>query len=244
MRSEKRAKKETAARKKKCKADNYFLYDLAKVTGIIPVMIWMRPKVLRPFGKHPIKGGFILSSNHVSFFDPIAILCAFWKRRVFSLATTELYDTPGKRWIFENMKCIPVDKQNFSLDSFHEVTRRLKKGKVICIFPEGQINFHSNDMLAFKSGMILMAHTANVPILPIYLVPVKRRTRRRIVVVGEPIHVRAMCGRMPSAEDLNRVADYVHEKEQELKSFYDSKFHKNTSEAECLSDPKEEVVSK
>jgi 1-acyl-sn-glycerol-3-phosphate acyltransferase len=185
----------------------------------------------------------MISANHSSFIDPFAILATFWHRRVFSLATKDLYDTPKKRFIFESMRCIKVDKENFSLDSFHEVTRRLKSGKVICIFPEGQINFESNDILAFKTGVILMAHTAGVPIVPIYLAPVGKWYERRVTVVGQPINIREICGFMPTIDDLNRAGDIVRAKEQELKEFYYSKY--NICDSESVgSEKKEEVILK
>ena len=230
--------------KKKGEGYDYFLYDFAKVTGIVPLLLWIRPKVYYPNGRPKIKGGYMISSNHSSFIDPFAILATFWHRRVFSLATKDLYETPVKRWIFENMRCIKVDKENFSLDSFHEVTRRLKSGKVICIFPEGQINFESNDLLAFKSGVILMAHSANAPIVPTYLAPVGKWYERRVIVVGQPINIREICGFMPTVDDLNRAADAVHSKEQELREFYYSKYNKKDSDSDTASEKKEEVILK
>ena len=233
-------------KKQKKKGDkyDYFFYDFIKVTGALTALIWIRPKVYYPHGKPDTKGGFMISANHCSFIDPIVILCTFWWRRVFSLATKDLYSTKLRSFLFNSMRCIQVDKQNFSLDSFHEVTRRLKKGKVICIFPEGQLNLKSDDMLAFKSGAILMAHTANVPIVPVYLVPPKKWYNRRISVVGEPINVREICGFMPTADELNRAAEVVHQKENELKVFYHSIKNKNNANGQNESDVQQEVALK
>ena len=228
--------------KKKGEGYDYFWYDFAKVTGTVPLMIWIRPKIYYPEGKPRLKGGFMISSNHSSFIDPFAVLAVFWYRRVFSLATKDLYDTPRKRWMFESMRCIKVDKENFSLDSFHEVIRRLKNKKVICIFPEGQINFDSDDVLAFKSGVILMAHTAGAPIVPIYLAPVGKWYQRRVIVVGKPINIREICGFMPTIDQLNGAADLVHAKEQELKEFYFSKYNKKETVKQEASTEQEEVI--
>ena len=213
-------------KKKKITVGDNFLYDFVKVTGSIPTLIWMRPKILHFGKKHKIKGGFMASANHCSFVDPILIHCVFWKRRMYSLATKDLYTTKLRTWFFNRMHCIQVDKENFSLNSFHEVTRQLKRGKMVSIYPEGQLNRGSQEMLAFKSGVILMAHSARVPIVPVYLVPPGRWYQRRAAVVGEPIDVRALCGDMPTVDDLNRAGDYVHQKEEELKEFY-QKFHKS-----------------
>lgn len=227
-------------KKKKTKGVGNFLYDFVKVTGSIPTMIWMRPKILRFGKKQKIKGGYMISANHCSFLDPVMIHCVFWTRRIYSLATKDLYATPLRTWFFNKMHCIQVDKENFSLNSFHEVTRQLKRGKVVSIFPEGQLNRASQDMLAFKSGVILMAHSARVPIVPVYLVPPGRWYQRRVAVVGEPIDVRTLCGDMPTVDDLNRASDYVHQKEEELKAFYD----KNSKSVQPEAAEREEEVIK
>ena len=67
---------------------SHFAYDFVKVTGAIPAMIWLRPRIIRTGSMKPtgIKGGMLISSNHVSFVDPVLILCVFWNRRIYSLA--------------------------------------------------------------------------------------------------------------------------------------------------------------
>ena len=179
------------------------------------------------------------TANHCSFVDPILVHCVFWKRRIYSLATKDLYSTPLRTWFFNKMNWIQVDKQNFSLNSFHEVTRQLKRGKVVSIFPEGQRNRGAEEMLDFKAGVILMAHSARVAIVPVYLVPPGRWYQRRAAVVGEPIDVRALCGDMPTVDDFNRASDYVHQKEEELKAFY---YKKLKSAQPRAAEQQEEVI--
>jgi hypothetical protein len=62
--------------------------------------------------------------------------------------------------------------------------------------------------------------------------------------VGEPINVRELCGIMPTVDELNRVADLVHDKEQELKEIYYSKYNKKSSQPKEADEVKEEVTSK
>lgn len=228
---------------KKPKIGSNFVYDFVKLTGMIPTLILMRPKVIHVGKGSKLKGGFMASANHCSFFDPIVIQCIFWKRRIYSLATKDLYKNKVLTWFFNHTHCIQVDKQNFSLNSFHEVTKQLKRGKVVSIFPEGQVNFDPKDMLAFKSGAILMAHKAKAPIVPVYLVPVDKWYHKRIALVGDPIDIREMCGIMPTVDDLNRVGDYVQQKQQELKNFYYNKKEPN-QESQCNETEKQQEVLK
>lgn len=218
--------KETKNNKKKKKKarESHFAYDFVKVTGALPTLIALRPRILKPYGRCKLKGGFLASANHCSFLDPVMILCSFWSRRIYSLATKDLYSTKLKAFFFERMHCIEVDKDNFSLNSFHAVVKKLKAGKVVAIFPEGQITVGSSDVGAFKSGAILMANTANVPIVPLYIAPPRKWYHRRVVVLGSPVNVREMCGLRPSMTELDEVSRYLHEREDELKKFYYSKY--------------------
>lgn len=198
-----------------------FIYDFVKVTGAPPTLLWMRPKVLWPEGKQKQKGGFMCSANHCGFLDPVVVQCVFWYRRIHSLATKDLFRNRFLQWFFAKVHCIIVDKENFSLASFHEVTRRLKQGKVVSIFPEGNVRVDDKELAAFKSGSVLMAHNAGVPIVPMYIVPAGKWYQRRIVVVGAPIDVRALCGDRPSMDQINDATAVIREKSQELKLYYE-----------------------
>lgn len=218
MSSEVKSKK-----KKKYKPFSYFWYDFVKITGAIPAYIWLRPKIHYPFGKPKIKGAVMVSANHSTLIDPIIIQLVFPWRRMNSLATKDLFNTPMKRLMFEQMHCIIVDKDNFSLSSFHEVVGRLEEGKMVVIFPEGQLNRKGEEnMLAFKSGAVLMAHKAGAPIVPMYIVRNEKLHHRQQVVVGNTIDVPALAGKMPSMQMLNEISDMLRAKEVELREYYES----------------------
>jgi 1-acyl-sn-glycerol-3-phosphate acyltransferase len=116
------------------------------------------------------------------------------------------------------------------------VVKRLKGGKVVAIFPEGQVTVGSADVGAFKSGAILMANTANVPIVPLYLAPPRKWYHRRVAVLGSPVNVREMCGLRPSVTELDEVSKYLHERENELKEFYYSKYPEARSSEKSTED--------
>ena len=202
-----------------------FWYDFVKITGLIPGLIWIRPKVIYTGGKCP-RGGVLISSNHPTFLDPIILLASIRNRRLHSLATTDLFSNKLKTFMFSRMHCIPVDKNNFSMTTFHEVVDRLKAGKAVVIFPEGQVNRGGGqEIRAFKSGAILMAHRASAPVLPVYIVRREKWYHPQYVVVGEPFDVRAAVGLIPTMEQVDRVCEQLREKELELKRYYEEKYH-------------------
>ena len=209
---------------KKPKKIGNFWYDFVKVTGAIPALIWIRPKVIHVGPKCP-KGGVLISSNHPTFIDPIILLTSFPWRRLYSLATKDLYKTKLHTFMFSRMHCIRVDKTNFSMTTFHEVVDTLKDGKAVVIFPEGQVNQSGGqEIQAFKSGAILMAHRANVPVLPVYIVRREKWYQSQKVIIGEPLDVKAAVGAIPTMEQVNRVCEQLREKELELKRFYETTY--------------------
>ena len=194
----------------------------------------MRPKVHYVGDKKTIKPkkGVLIASNHVTFFDPIAMYCAFWYRRVHFLATKDLYKNRFFGWMLTTVGCIQVDKDNFSMASLHETVDRLKSGKAILIFPEGQVN-SKQENLSFKSGSVLMAKLGGVPILPVCIVKSPKKLSRFHIIIGEPVDVASMCSRFPSVEELQKVSDYLREREQELKSYYEDKIKKKRGNPQC-----------
>ena len=218
--------KSTAKTSRK-RPEGNFWYDFVKVTGFLPTLLWIRPKVIRKSGKCP-RGGVLISSNHPTFLDPIILLASIRERRLHSLATTDLFSNRFKAFMFTQMHCIPVDKNNFSMTTFHEVVDRLKSGKAVVMFPEGQVNRGGGqDVRAFKSGVILMAHRAGAPILPVYIVRREKWYKPQYVVTGEPFDVRSAIGPIPTMEQVDKVCEVLREREMELKTYFEETYHQS-----------------
>lgn len=215
------SKKNSKNKKRRWQPFYNFCYDFVKITGAIPALIWLRPKIYRPYGRKLPKGAVLISSNHITMIDPIIVLLAFPTRRLHSLATKDLYSSPFKRFYFNQMHCIEVDKSNFTVSAFHEVVSRLKNGRAVVIFPEGTVNRTGDDtMLAFKSGAVLMAHGASAPILPMYIVKRDKWYQRQRIVIGEPFVVNDEVGRMPTMDQLSAASDTLREKELALRDYF------------------------
>ncbi len=209
--------------KKKRKLFSNFWYDFVKITGSVPALLWMRPKIYYPHGKPNTKGAMLISSNHPTWIDPIIVLLAFPWRRLDSLATKDLFSSKLKAFFFSKVRCIIVDKNNFSLSSFHEVVGRLKNGSAVVIFPEGKVNPEGKEtILAFKSGVILMAHKGEAPILPMYIVRREKWYQRQRIVMGNLLNVSEILGKMPTMQDMNNITELLREKEVELREYYES----------------------
>ena len=209
--------------KTKRKKRFYFLHDLIWGVASFFGYFWFRPKrvYLSDRAKKRIKGGALLISNHIGFYDPIYIMMSLNYRRHHFLATTELFSNPIKRFLFEKVfLCIEINRQNVNGATLREIFETLESGKLISIFPEGEINRSGTDDVAkFKSGVILMAMKSNRPIVPIYIHKRKTIFNRLVTVVGEPMTVSEFDGESVM-EIIEKMTAKLQEKETELRNYY------------------------
>ncbi len=201
--------------------------DFVRLTGLPVALLWKRPKVYYVGEKKKClsKGGVLIVSNHITFTDPILLYGVFWRRRLRFLATKDLYKNALVAFLFSAAGCIQVDKENFNMTFFHSVIDKLKAGKPIMIFPEGQVN-QNGKMLSFKMGAVLMSQLSGAPIQPVYITKREKWYKRNIAVVGEPIDVKDMCSRFPTMDELAKVNEIILGKELELEEFYKRNFGK------------------
>lgn len=208
--------------KKKRKPFRYFLYDFIKITGALGAYFWLRPKRLfaSKAAKKHVRGGAVVIANHTKITDPVALYFAFWYRRVHIMAMEELFHTKMGNWFFCNALCIPVNRENFSIDSFRSAVEVLEENGVLAIFPEGKINSDTSTVNSFKSGALLMALRGNAPIVPVFLVAPKKWYNRAVIVIGAPVDLKAICGDVRSLNAINEVSQKLREKEIELMEIY------------------------
>lgn len=196
----------------------YLFVDFVRITGAIPTLLWYRPKVIyeNKAARKKVRGGALLISNHNYFFDPIYVMLAFWYRRHHFICNQEFYHTKA-RWFLEHVLCIPIDIENTGLSTMKEINDHLMRGELVSMFPEGHINDGSGEMRRFKSGMVLMAMRAKVPIIPVYVCEHKPFYRRLRVVVGEAVDIDKMFPNRPTMSQIEEITTELFRKESELK---------------------------
>lgn len=188
------------------------------------MLLWLRPKMIyeSKTAKRKVKGGAVIIGNHKSLIDPIALHCAYWYRRLHFVATKDLFRTKLLDFFFTHVLCIKIDKENIGVSSFKEILNALKEGHAVGVFPEGGINSEESLLKSFKSGAVMMAVNARVPIIPVYIAPRKRWYSRQRIVVGEPINVPS--DRMLTLKEINEISQGVFEKEDALLRLYFQKY--------------------
>lgn len=202
----------------------YLLHDFVKITAGIPGLIWFRPKIIYAGQKQKHRGGLLVISNHIGKFDPMYLLFAIWYRRQRFICMKEFYDNPFTAFLFRAFLTIPIDRENPGMDTFREITERLKGGACITMFPGGKIDMAATALDSFKSGMILMALRSGVPVLPVYMVKRKHWYSRFCCVIGEAVDIKKECGEKPAFADIKRMTELVIEREKALCSLLPEKY--------------------
>ncbi|EAQ82488.1 lysophospholipid acyltransferase family protein [Blastopirellula marina] len=121
---------------------------------------------IRVYGREnwPTDGGGLVCPNHQSYLDPllIGLTC---DRRLNFLARQSLFKFPLS-WIIQSLDSIPVDRDGSGLAGLKETLKRLKRGELVLIFPEGT-RTPDGKIGPLKSGFIPLARRGGVPIIPI-----------------------------------------------------------------------------
>jgi 1-acyl-sn-glycerol-3-phosphate acyltransferase len=115
----------------------------------------------------PPAGGLLVACNHVSYLDIPMLACALGRRADF-MGKLELFRVPVIGWIYRQLGGFPVRRGGVTKEALHEAARRLRAGRVVVIYPEGQIN-ETGGPLPPKPGLGVIVARSGVPVLPVYV---------------------------------------------------------------------------
>ncbi|UYQ76236.1 1-acyl-sn-glycerol-3-phosphate acyltransferase [Glutamicibacter sp. JL.03c] len=123
----------------------------------------------------PKEGGFIVASNHLSFFDSL-IIQALTPRDVAFFAKAEYFTTPGvkgklMKTFFESVGSIPVQRgeQAASVAALDSLVDIIEEGSGIGIYPEGTRS-RDGKLYRGRTGVGWLALTTGVPVVPVGLI--------------------------------------------------------------------------
>jgi acyl-[acyl-carrier-protein]-phospholipid O-acyltransferase/long-chain-fatty-acid--[acyl-carrier-protein] ligase len=111
-------------------------------------------------------GGFLLLPNHITWVDAIVLQLAC-PRPIRYIIDQEFYNKPVLKPFLSVVGCIPIDTVR-SRSAIRAATEKLAEGEVVCLFPEGQLE-RAGTLLRLQRGYELIARTANVPVVPVWL---------------------------------------------------------------------------
>lgn len=142
-------------------------YDLSRIAARLTGVVWFR---IRCDGREhiPATGGALVCSNHQSYLDPVLIGLAC-DRRLNYLARDTLFRSKAFGWLIRWYDAIPIQRDGFGLSGIKETLKRLKRGEMVLIFPEGT-RTRSGQIGPLKPGFCSLARRGKVSLLPVSIV--------------------------------------------------------------------------
>jgi 1-acyl-sn-glycerol-3-phosphate acyltransferase len=115
-------------------------------------------------GRVPGHGGVLLISNHQSFLDPVLAGMGLG-RECHYMARDSLFRNKLFKRLIESLNAFPVKRGKADVGAIKESLRRLKRGKVVVMFPEGT-RTKDGRIRSMLPGLAAVAQKARVPIVP------------------------------------------------------------------------------
>jgi 1-acyl-sn-glycerol-3-phosphate acyltransferase len=149
----------------------------------------------------PSGGGAILVANHESIWDPF-VLGVATEREIHYLAKAELFRNRALAAALRSLNAFPVERGGGDMAAISEAARRLERGELLGIFPQGTSKPERQN--GWHRGAARLALVTGVPVVPVRLTgtrPLPLPTRIRIAV-GEPIQVSVARPTIAAARSL------------------------------------------
>lgn len=200
-----------------------FPMDVGRIC-CLPLQLFFRLKTVDTDGKKKklfLRGAAVIAPNHPGFMDPLAVICMFWYRRVFAFAGESLMNTPLKNLLLRGMGCIKVDRTRYDIEAIRKGKSVLDKGRPLTVFVQGGIHRDSS-LGELKSGAVLLAAQAGVPLIPMYSGRRKHWYERRLYVIGDSFDCCERCGKSrPGFADIEKMTAEVHDELEKCREVYE-----------------------
>ena len=206
--------------KKKYYKEKTWFYDMGMVTALWTWLLWFRPKRIYPNGKYKIKGGAVMCYNHTTPMDFMFILMSVIYRRHHILGMKAIFEKRFNRFILSHLLVLPMDKENFTIETYKMIMNVLRSGRLIDIFPEGVLNPEGKELVEFKDGPTLFALRSGVPLIPIYMKPRKSLWERKKYYFGDPL---VLSKEGITKDNLHEGTILLKKRMQELKDYAEGK---------------------
>lgn len=189
----------------------YAGWSLTRIFSTIPFFIKVRGQ------EHiPKTGGFILATNHTSYFDPL--LAGSWStREMYFFAKEELFRNKLFGWVITRTNAIPIRRGTIDREGVQRAAKVINEGYGLVVFPEGTRS-KTDSFLSPKPGIGMLAIAAKCPIVPAYIHGSNSlwkcliRKKRMSITYGEPIPAEWVASQPAEKEGYIAVANRVMER--------------------------------
>lgn len=185
--------------------DRMSFYTFAKGVGKCLAALFFKLEIE---GKEniPKDGGYVVCSNHIHVFDPIAIGLAF-DREMNYLAKKELFKNKFFAKVLVSLGGIPIDREGTDLKAIKKSLKVLKDGEILFVFPEGTRN-KTGEYIEPKQGVSVLAWKTKSKVVPVYIdARNKYKLFSKIIVrIGKPIDYTNFFDQKPSGDDYKNMS--------------------------------------
>ena len=201
-----------------------FVLGFVKITGIIPALIFFKPKVilLNSNCRRRLKKPSILMSNHNSLLDFVLYLVLFPFSTIRFLMAEVLFNKNAffTKFLYA-IGGIKVDRDAKDFSFVSDALEVLDGGGTVGIFPEGRLPVGGKPFPFTVSCAFIAMHT-DVPIVPVYTDGCYGIFKRANVVIGEPVFADDLKKEGLSDDEqlehiTSRLRDIVYSLEGEIK---------------------------
>jgi 1-acyl-sn-glycerol-3-phosphate acyltransferase len=116
--------------------------------------------------KLPPSGGYIAAANHLGRVDVALVYHLLDRQDVYLLVAEKYQKYSIYRWLVKHMDAVWVDRFGADFGALREMLKRLRKGGVLVIAPEGTRS-PTGALIEGRPGGGYLAARAGVPIVPV-----------------------------------------------------------------------------
>ncbi len=174
--------------------------------------------------------GLLLACVHLSHYDPFAI-SVLVRKKVAWMARIESFQTPVSDFLTTHCGAFRIDRFGKALPGIRDGLRRLERGELVGIYPEGEVLSGADSVLngaPMKRGVGLLARRSGAPVVPCIVLNSEHfskvvswlpfKTGRLWLAYGQPLYADPSLphGRASRAELTERLEVAFRELHQEM----------------------------
>lgn len=167
-------------------------------------------------------GGYIIASNHASYFDPLFVGSAA-PNEICYLAKKEIFSWPILGFLAKKCNAYPITRKGFDIEAIRNAKRILKGNKPLLVFIEGTRS-RDGEFLPVKKGVGLLSYQNQVDIMPVYvhgslkLKNAMMRSPKIIVKFGQMVSIsKYLTLDLPTREIYSLISNDIMDEIKKLK---------------------------